>query len=172
MGSAGKMMWKRWKKELSWILILAMILTGTPALAAEDMNEAQASETEVFSDTAADVTGTYTTWKSAAVLRSGETASVPLTTYNASLTAEQVWFAVSAEEGQAIRMEITGVTKSTVLYIYAGSVLADADPASDNRSASFGTFSSDKTYSWTAPEAGTYYIKPLFPFPVEGEHTT
>lgn len=151
-------MWKRWKKELSWILILAMILTGTPALAAEDMNEAQASETEVFSDTAADVTGTYTTWKSAAVLRSGETASVPLTTYNASLTAEQVWFAVSAEEGQAIRMEITGVTKSTVLYIYAGSVLADADPASDNRSASFGTFSSDKTYSWTAPEAGTYYI--------------
>lgn len=52
-------MWKRWKKELSWILILAMILTGTPALAAEDMNEAQASETEVFSDTAADVTGTY-----------------------------------------------------------------------------------------------------------------
>ena len=106
------------------------------------------------------------------MLRSGETASVPLTTYNASLTAEQVWFAVSAEEGQAIRMEITGVTKSTVLYIYAGSVLADADPASDNRSASFGTFSSDKTYSWTAPEAGTYYIKPLFPFPVEGEHTT
>ena len=135
-----------------------MILTGTPALATENADEAQAAETEVFSDVAADVTGSYTTWESAAVLRPGETASVPLTTYNASLTAEQVWFAVSAAKGQAIRMAITGVTKSTMLYIYAGSVLTGADPASVNRSASFGSFGSDETYSWTAPEAGIYYI--------------
>ena len=82
------MMWKRWKKELSWILILAMILTGTPALVAEDMNEAQASETEVFSDTAADVTGTYTI----------DTANV--TELDANVTLE--------DESKTIKNEVTG----------------------------------------------------------------
>ena len=133
------------RRGLSWLLTLCLLLSlaPAPALAAED----------------AEVEGHYTTWQNAAVLQSGQTASFALDTYDSSYTANQVWFAIALDEGQAIQMAFTSITQRMYCYVFDGAVLnGGTNPSNSSVSKSYGYFSANATYCWKAPHAGTYYM--------------
>ena len=106
----------------------------------------------------ADVEGVYTTWESAVQIADGQTATVPLNTYNSEETDPQIWFAVTLEDGQAVQMDLTGVAKNIYLYIYDRATLETSGPSHNNYEVRLGQFNGDRTYSWKADHAGVYYL--------------
>lgn len=155
------MVCRRSKRMCAWLLLMALVLACMPASATEKENAEQdtAVEMQAFSDTEADVEGNYTTWQNAPVLQSGQTASFALNTYNSAYAEDQVWFAIALDEGQAVRLAFTNITKRMHCRIFDGAALeGESSPTSANISKSYSNFSEDVTYSWKALHAGTYYI--------------
>ena len=79
---------KRWTAAL---LAMAIAFTMAPAHAAEEGGQETVPLTEGTAPLAEEeITGAYATWEGAQTLQSGQTASVPLSTYNSDHTAQQV----------------------------------------------------------------------------------
>lgn len=164
------MMKKVQKRAMSLLLAMGMLISVIPVSAAgpedgaEEIRTVQTGEMEGAPDSGmqtlaggSDVTGSYTTWQSAAVLPMGQTAEFTLSQYNSSYTAEQIWFKVTVEEdNQAIQMALTDVASNIYVYVYDSATLQSEGPTS-NYEQRFTVYGNEEV-SWKADHAGVYYL--------------
>ena len=107
---------------------------------------------------AVDVTAQYTTWEKATVAEPGQPVTFTMDTYNADITASQIWIAVNVEQdNQAIQMALSGISTNSRAYLFRESDLSDGSYSTNEALCSW-SFSSGATYQWKADTAGIYYL--------------